>query len=169
MDLQLEQTDVRRAFVNSSRSRAAAATFPKPWPPARSDERDFVAWADPKAPLRAYLVAGPPLADGITDGLTTIELRLGETGGGPRASLCDWCQTQDADGGARLVVAPRAGSRGKAGDSVGVYVCADFDCSLRVRQPLKAHQRSVSGAADTRVDDLRERVGSFVARVLESR
>jgi len=167
MDLQLEQTDVRRAFVNSSRSRAAAATFPKPWPPARTDERDFVAWTDPKAPLRAYLVAGPPLADGIADELVTIELRLGESSGGPRASLCDWCQTQDADGGARLVVAPRAGSRGKAGDSVGVYVCADFACSLRARQPLKAHQRSVSGAPDERIGQLRERVATFVGRVLE--
>ncbi|WP_229052832.1 FBP domain-containing protein [Aeromicrobium sp. Leaf350] len=159
----IEQPDVRRAFVNSSRSRAAAVTFPRPWPPAEVEQRDFLAWTDPKAPLRAYLVVPPPLVAETV----AIELRLGEQGGPPRASLCDWCHTQDAEGGCRLVVAPRAGSRGRAGNSVGVYVCADFDCSLRARRPLKAHQRSVSGAPDLRVEELGERVGQFVARVLD--
>lgn len=159
----VEPAAIRRAFVNSSRSRAAAATFPKQWPPAGHEERDFLGWADPKAPLRAYLVVGPPVAAE----LVAVELRLGESAGPRRSSHCDWCHTQDADGGSRLVVATRAGSRGRAGDSVGLYVCADFGCSARVRRPLLAHQRSVSGAPDRRVDELRERVGAFVERVLE--
>ena len=161
MDL-LEPTDVRRAFVNSSKSRAAAATFPKPWPPEHPDERDFLAWTDPKAPHRAYLVVGAP----ITADLVSIELRLGESAGPRRSSHCDWCHTQDAEGGSRLVVAPRAGARGRSGDSVGVYVCTDFGCSLRARRPLLGHQRSVTGAPDLRIGDLRDRVGAFVERVL---
>lgn len=159
----VDPTTVRRAFVNSSRSRAAAATFPQSWPLADHDDRDFLAWADPKAPLRAYLVVGPPVAAE----LVTVELRLGESAGPRRSSHCDWCHTQDADGGSRLVVAPRAGARGRAGDSVGTYVCADFDCSRRARRPLLAHQRSVTGAPDLRVEELRGRVGAFVDRVLE--
>ena len=63
-------------------------------------------------------------------------------------------------------MAPRAGARGRSGDSVGVYVCTDFDCSLRARRPLLGHQRSVTGAPDLRIDDLRDRVGAFVERVL---
>ncbi|MEG9224450.1 FBP domain-containing protein [Aeromicrobium sp. Sec7.5] len=159
----IDPTAVRRAFVNSSRSRAAAVTFPKPWPPADPDERDFLAWVDPKAPLRAYLVAGAPIADE----LVAIELRLGESTGPRRSSHCDWCHTQDADGGSRLVVAPRAGARGRSGDSVGVYVCADFGCSRRARRPLLAHQRSVTGAPDLRVEELRSHVAAFVERVLD--
>lgn len=158
----VEPATVRRAFVNSSRSRAAAATFPQHWPPADLDERDFLGWADPKAPLRAYLVVGPP----VTAEIVAVELRLGESAGPRRSSHCDWCHTQDADGGSRLVVAPRAGARGRSGDTVGLYVCADFGCSARARRPLLAHQRSVSGAPDLRVDELRERVGAFVERVL---
>ncbi len=158
-----EAAVIRRAFVNSSRSRAAAVTYPASWPLSRHDERDFLAWADPKAPRRAYLVIGPP----ITPDVLAIELRLGETAGPRRASHCDWCHTQDSESGSRLIVAPLAGPRGRAGNSVGVYVCADFDCSLRARAPLKAHQRSVLGAPDLRVDGLRERVAAFTARVLD--
>ncbi|GAA1745544.1 FBP domain-containing protein [Aeromicrobium alkaliterrae] len=161
MDI-LAQTDVRRAFVNSSRSRTAAVTFPQQWPPADAAEVDFLAWADPKAPQRAYLVVAPP----VTDETVAVELRLGESAGPRRAAHCDWCHTQDAAAGSRLVVAPRAGSRGRSGNSVGVYVCTDFGCSERARRPLKAHQRSVSGAPDLRVEELAERVGHFVARVL---
>lgn len=154
---------IRRAFVNSSKSRAAAMNLPRPWPVERLDDLDFLGWTDPKAPQRAYLVVAPPL----TERLVTIELRMADSVGPRRRTMCDWCHTQDAVGGSRLVVAPRAGSRGRSGNSVGLYVCTDFGCSLRARQPLKAHQRSVSGAADRRVDDLRERVAEFVERVLE--
>ena len=160
MDL-VDPATVRRAFVNSSRSRAASATFLPSWPEDHA-ERDFLAWPDPKAPLRAYLVVAPP----VSAELVAVELRLGESAGPRRSSHCDWCHTQDADGGSRLVVAPRAGSRGRAGDSVGTYVCADFACSGRARRPLLAHQRSVTGAPDLRIEELRGRVGTFVDRVL---
>ena len=162
--LALEATDVRRAFVNSSRSRAAAATFPIAWPPADVAHLDFLGWTDAKAPLRAYLVVGPEV---VEDGPVAVELRLGASAPGPRATMCDWCHAADAEGGARLVVAPRAGARGRSGDTVGVYVCADFGCSRRVRRPLKDHQRSVSGMPDTRVADLVASVRAFVDRVRE--
>lgn len=161
---QIRPEHIRRAFVNSTKSRAAAMTLPRPWPMAEPDGLDFLGWTDPKAPQRAYLVVGPPVADA----LVAIELRLAEPVGPPRRTMCDWCQTQDAAGGSRLMVASRAGARGRSGDSVGLYVCTDFGCSSRARRPLKAHQRSVSGAPDTRVADLRERVAEFVARVTES-
>lgn len=140
----------------------ASATLPSTWPPARADELDFIGWADPKAPQRAYLVVGPP----TVDELVSIELRL------PSASarrsgktMCDVCQTPDCPDGALLVVAPRAGARGRGGDSVGICICADFGCSLRARRPLKTHERSVTGRPDTRVESLVERLVAFVDRV----
>ncbi|MCL3820031.1 FBP domain-containing protein [Aeromicrobium wangtongii] len=157
-----EPQALRRAFVNTSRSKAASMALPTPWPPPAADDLDFVGWADPKAPLRAYLVIGPP----TIDDLTAIELRLPSTPARRgRQSMCDLCQTADAPDGSVLMVAPRAGARGRSGDSVGLYICADFACSTRARRPLKDHERSVSGRPDTRVESLVERVASFVDRV----
>ena len=157
-----EQAAVRRAFVNASRSRAASMSLPTPWPPPRSDERDFVGWVDPKAPRRAYLVVGPD----VVDELVTVELRLPSAPGGrTRRTMCDLCHSVDAPDGAALVVAPRAGARGRAGDSVGLCLCTDFDCSLRVREPLKEHQVSVSGRPDDRQEQLVERLRDFMARI----
>lgn len=156
----IETADVRKAFVNSSKSKAASATFPRAWPPADVEDLDFVGWVDPKAPQRAYLVTE------IDDRPTALELRLTEAVGSTRKTLCDLCHPQDSPEGARLMVAPRAGARGRGGDTVGLYMCADFGCSSRVRTELKESQRSVSGLPDTRVDDLRARLRDFVGRVL---
>jgi hypothetical protein len=162
-DMQVpEQGDIRRAFVNTSRSRAASMTLPGAWPPPRSDERDFLGWVDPKAPRRAYLVVGPE----VGDELVATELRLPSAPGGrARKTMCDLCHSVDAPDGAARVVAPRAGARGRAGDSVGICVCLDFDCSLRVREPLKEHQVSVSGRPDDRQTQLVERLRDFLARI----
>jgi len=137
-------------------------SLPSAWPPPRADDLDFMGWADPRAPRRAYLALG-----GDADGdLVAVELRLPSASPSrARRTMCDLCQTVDAQEGALLMVAPRAGARGRAGDSVGLYVCADFACSLRAREPLKEHQRSVSGRPDSRVEDLVERVTAFVERV----
>lgn len=157
-----ETAVVRRAFINSSRSKAASMTFPTPWPPARAEDLDFLGWIDPKAPRRAYLVLGPE----TSGSLIAVELRApGPSSGRRRQTMCDLCQTVDAPDGSRLMVAPRVGSRGRDGDSVGIYVCADFACSLRAREPLKPHQRSLTGAPDTRVAALVDRFVAFVDRV----
>lgn len=158
------QQEVRRAFINSSRSRAAAATFPPVWPPLRAEELEMVGWADPKAPLRAYLVVGPEVLD--QDGPLALELRLpSEAPRGSRATMCDLCRTQDAPDGSRLVVAARAGAPGRAGNTVGLYLCSDFGCSLRARQPWKPHQKPLPEAEDPRVPELVERLRAFVDRV----
>jgi hypothetical protein len=154
-----DQSAVRRAFINTSRSRAASMSLPTPWPPPRPDDRDFVGWVDPKAPRRAYLVVGD-------DELVAIELRLPSAPTGrARKTMCDLCHSVDAPDGAALVVAARAGARGRAGDSVGICICTDFDCSLRVREPLKEHQVSVSGRPDDRQQQLVERLRDFIARI----
>jgi hypothetical protein len=158
------QQEVRRAFVNSSRSRAAAATFPPEWPPPRADELEVVGWADPKAPLRAYLVVGAEVLGEA--GPLALELRLPSASPrGSRATMCDLCRTQDAPDGSRLVVAPRAGALGRAGNTVGLYVCSDFGCSLRARQPWKPHQKPLLDHEDPRVPELVERLRAFVDRV----
>jgi len=158
----LDPDALRRAFINSSRSKAASMSLPSRWPPLRAPDLDFLGWVDPKAPRRAYLVVGPP----SFTALTAVELRAPSvTASRRRQTMCDLCQTSDAPDGSLLMVAPRAGSRGRGGDSVGLYMCADFACSLRAREPLKPHQRSLTGMPDERVPALIERVGAFVDRV----
>ncbi len=157
----LDPRQVRASIVNSTKSRIATMTLPARWPPERLDERDYLGWIDPKAPLRAYVVLG----EEIVDEPVGVELRLADSTGPARTTLCDWCRTDDGTSTARLVVARRAGPRGRAGDTVGQYVCGDLACWTRVRRPLKAHEKSVTGAPDLRVDDLRLRVLEFVDRV----
>ncbi|RYJ04942.1 MAG: FBP domain-containing protein [Actinomycetales bacterium] len=157
----IDQKAARRAFVNASKSRAASATFPAAWPDDL-DERDLVGWVDPKAPLRAYVLTD------VGDDLTMLELRLPGSSGSRRKSMCDLCHAMDAPEGSLLVVAPRSGARGRSGDTVGLYVCADFGCSARAREPLPEHRRPADGVPDTRVEELRERIGAFVARVTGS-
>jgi hypothetical protein len=153
---------LRRAFINSSRSKMASMSLPTQWPPPDAHDLDFLGWVDPKAPRRAYLVIGPD----SFDELISVELRAPSvTASRKRQTMCDLCQTADAPDGSWLMVAPRAGSRGRGGDSVGLYMCADFACSLRARAPLKPHQRSLTGMPDTRVPALVDRVIAFVDRV----
>jgi hypothetical protein len=157
-----DTTALRSAFINTSRSKAASMTLPAVWPPARADELDFMGWADPKAPRRAYLVLGPDTFDEVI----AVELRLPSAPGGRRRqTMCDVCHTSDAPDGSLLMVAARAGSRGRSGDSVGLYLCSDFACSLRAREPLKTHERSLTGMPDTRIPDLVERVTAFVDKI----
>lgn len=154
--------DVRRALINSTRSRATSMTPPAAWPPAGADELDFIGWADPKAPRRAYLVLGPPALDDVV----AVELRLPTAGARPaRRTMCDVCRTTEAPAGSVLMVAPRAGGRGRSGDSVGLCLCTDFACSARARQPLRPHEQSLTGMHDTRVADVVERITAFVDRV----
>lgn len=157
----LSPAEVRASIINGSRSRVASMTLPAAWPVDAVDERDYLGWVDPRAPQRAYLVLGHD----ITPEPVGVELRMPPAVGSGRTTLCDWCRTDDGTSTSRLVVARRTGPRGRAGDTVGQYVCGDLACWRRVRRPLKPHERSVTGAPDTRIDDLRARVLEFVDRV----
>ena len=43
------------------------------------------------------------------------------------------CLTGHASSGVTLLAAPLAGARGREGNTVGTYICADLACSLYVR------------------------------------
>ncbi|MFI6937753.1 FBP domain-containing protein [Streptomyces sp. NPDC050418] len=123
----LTETEIRAAFVNCTKGEATRLHIPRdlaerPWP-----ELDYLGWRDPRAPDRAYLVAE---IDGRPQGvaLRTAPRRPGHV----RASMCSVCLTTK-EGGVSLMVAPKAGRAGKEGNSVGVYLCTDLDCSLYTR------------------------------------
>ncbi|RYF15584.1 MAG: FBP domain-containing protein [Oxalobacteraceae bacterium] len=150
----IDQAAVRRAFVNASRSRTASATFPARWPDDL-DERDLVGWVDPKAPLRAYLVTD------VGDDLAALELRMPGSSGSRRKSMCDLCHAMDAPEGSLLVVAQRAGARGRSGDTVGLYVCSDFECSVAACTSQRVGSNNQVDMVD-RVDSGKQRRGGHV-------
>jgi hypothetical protein len=69
-----------------------------------------------------------------------------------------------------MFTAARAGDAGRAGNSVGTYICADLACSLLIRIAPPAHDWLPDSAAviADRIDGLQMRLRSFGGRVLES-
>ncbi|MET7640106.1 FBP domain-containing protein [Streptomyces sp. NPDC005438] len=123
----LTERQIRGNFVNLTKGQASRLTVPRDLADRPWEDLDYLGWRDPQSPDRAYLVA---VLDGRTRGLA-----LRRPGPGPwrkRRSMCSLCLTSHT-GGVSLMVAPRAGKAGQRGDSVGLYVCEDLDCSLYLR------------------------------------
>ncbi|WP_082752478.1 FBP domain-containing protein [Rhodococcus ruber] len=72
-------------------------------------------------------------------------------------------------GGTSLFTARKAGAGGKAGNSIGTYMCSNFACSLYVRElaPLPGNQPDRALPTETRIRRLGTRLGGFVGRVLD--
>ncbi|GAA4350216.1 FBP domain-containing protein [Angustibacter luteus] len=155
---------MRAAFVNCSRSQLKAL----PPPPGLADldwpNLDYLGWRDPKAPRRAYLVA-PHGAD-----VVGLALRAPQGSGRRKGSaMCALCASVRTTSEVDLFVAPRAGSAGRAHNTVGTYICTDLACSLYVRGlrelDLPQGERLPVPA---RVARLTERLAAFVARAVQN-
>jgi hypothetical protein len=92
------------------------------------DALDFLGWRDPGAPDRSYLVTE---RGGRLVGVT---LRFPSAQRGfLHRSMCSLCLTTHPGGGVSLMTARKAGTAGREGNSVGLYMCTDLACSLYVR------------------------------------
>lgn len=156
----LTADEIRRCFVNLSKSKAKALRVPKE--PAWN-ELDFLGWRDPKAPNRGYLVMPRDGAEPVGIALSTAAT------GAPRrgSALCDLCHSAHLVTDVALFAAPRAGAAGRDGNTVGTYICADLACSLYVRglKELELPQGETAGPEE-RARRLRDRLDSFVNRCL---
>jgi hypothetical protein len=135
--------------------------------PAKLDEivwehLDFLGWRDPKDPARAYLVVrrdGNPLGLALR---TTPER-------GPRrgSGLCNICYSAHPLADVALFAARKSGAAGRAGNTVGTYVCGDLACSLYVRglRELELPQGEMI-STEARIARLEQRLAAFVDRVL---
>ncbi|MGW0812247.1 FBP domain-containing protein [Streptomyces viridiviolaceus] len=124
----LSEQDIRNSFINCSKGEAKRLTVPRdlgerPW-----GDLDFLGWRDPGAPDRSYLVTERG------DRLVGVALRFQPAQRGfLHRSMCSLCLTTHLRGGVSLMTARKAGTAGREGNSVGLYMCTDLACSLYLR------------------------------------
>ncbi|MEU5896559.1 FBP domain-containing protein [Streptomyces venezuelae] len=161
----LTEHDIRTSFVNCSKGEAKRLPLPKNladldhW-----DDLDFLGWFDLSAPDRKYLVAER------AGELVGLSLRSASGNRGfLRRSLCSLCLTTHPGNGVALMTAAKAGPAGRAGNSVGRYICADLDCSLYTRGTKKAvpgGRMEESLTIEQQIERLRRNLDAFLERVL---
>ncbi|MFP5019874.1 FBP domain-containing protein [Pseudonocardia phyllosphaerae] len=100
------------------------------------------------------------------DGATGVVLRAAN-GTARAAAMCALCRTTHSVGGVGLFAAPRSGAKGRQGDTVGTYICADLSCAehVRVEKATAALKPAPGMTVDERRAGLRERAAEFVAAV----
>ncbi|MEU4311391.1 FBP domain-containing protein [Nocardia sp. NPDC024068] len=157
----LTEPEIRASFVNCSKGDAKRLTLPpdlagRPWA-----DLDFLGWADPGLPGRAYLVV-PEEA-----GFAGIALRF-ETGGPRRSQMCTICSTTHSNGGVVLMTARKAGEAGRRGNTTGTYICDDLACSLYARRkktPAMGRAYRDDFDSEDRIRQVQDNVTAFLARV----
>lgn len=161
----LDEKQIRTSFVNCTKGDAGRLRLPLDFAALPWANLDFLGWVDPGTPLRAHLVVPRP------HGPLGIALRVPAAGraSAVRSRMCQLCLTAHAASGVRLLAAPLAGARGRRGNTVGVYVCADLACSLYLRgrrQPkLRTVPQEESLTEAERVARMRGNLEDFVGKV----
>ena len=158
----LTPADIRAALVNVTKSERAALTVPVGFERTEWGVLDFYGWRDPKFPQRGYLVRTrdePPTAVAVST-----------TGSGPpgRKSMCNICHAVDNSTAVALFTARRAGPTGRNGNTVGIYICTDLNCSAQLRQPNNRAGRirlDTDEDVDAAAAEMLERLDVFIAAV----
>ncbi|GGR79878.1 hypothetical protein GCM10010169_25110 [Micromonospora fulviviridis] len=131
----LTEPAIRASFVNCTKGEAKRLALPRDLAERPWADLDFLGWRDPAAAERAYLVAGSGT------GLVGVALRVAPQTGRVRRSMCSLCLTTHTGDGVSLMTARKAGRDGRAGNSVGSYLCTDLACSLYLRGKKNAGRR----------------------------
>ncbi|MFI1442960.1 FBP domain-containing protein [Streptomyces fructofermentans] len=134
----LTEQDIRSSFINCSKGEAKRLAIPRDLAERPWADLDFLGWRDPGAPDRSFLVTERG------DGLVGVTLRFpSQQRGFLHRSMCSLCLTTHSGNGVSLMTARKAGTAGREGNSVGIYMCADLACSLYLRgkKPLESGSR----------------------------
>lgn len=157
----LTESDIRSSFVNATRGEVSRMPLPG-LHEAMWDQREYLGWRDPGAPLRGYLVhweGEEPV--GIVLRASEVGLAHGIT------AMCSLCRTPQPSGQVTLFSAPRAGQAGRDGNTVGTYICDDLACShiIRILPPAQPMQPDPAEIVERRASALLERVTAFTTGV----
>ncbi|WP_351231210.1 FBP domain-containing protein [Streptomyces sp. NPDC002133] len=159
----LTEQDIRASFVNCSKGEAKRLAVPRDLAEQPWDDLDFLGWRDPAAPDRSYVVAE---RDGRIVG---VSLRFpSRQRGYLHRSMCSLCLTTHPGGGVSLMTARRTGQAGRDGNSVGIYMCTDLDCSLYVRskkQSVPGGRLQESLTVEEQIERTRGNLHAFLDRL----
>ncbi len=161
----VEDPSLRASFVNCTKGEVARINLPHPSAPIRWESLDFLGWRDPKTPDRGYIVTP------WQDRLVGIALRAASRSSKSltKSSMCSICMTVHAASGVTLFTAALAGGAGRAGNSVGNYMCDNLQCSRYIRGELKSEALvtpTESLTLDERIARLRSKLDPFIERIL---
>ena len=159
--LPLDTTTIKTTFVNASRKVVADITLPAVLESIDWTQLDYLGWIDPKMKRRSYAVVpvhGEPVG---------IVLRQADASP-PRRAQCSWCRDVKLPNDVVLYSAQRAGAAGRNGDTVAIWICAEFQCSVNVRKlPSMAYIGfDVDAARQERISMLQERSAGFIREIL---
>jgi len=159
--LPLDTITIKTTFVNASRKVVADITLPADLATIDWAQLDYLGWIDPKMKRRSYAVVP---VDGEPVG---IVLRQADASP-PRRAQCSWCRDVKLPNDVVLYSAQRAGAAGRNGDTVAIWICAEFQCSVNVRKlPSMAYIGfDVDAARQERISMLQERSAGFVTEIL---
>ena len=157
--LSLDEKTIRAAFVNATRKELTELTLPD-LTEINWEKLDYLGWRDRRLAKRAYIVVP---ANG---GLIGVVLKQAEANPRSRAQ-CSWCQDIHLPNDVVLFSAKRSGDGGRVGNSVGILICSNFECSVNVRKaaPMAYIGFDVEGARIERIAVLRERAATFASEV----
>jgi hypothetical protein len=159
----LDETTIRASMVNTVQGEADRMPLPGlhevVW-----EDREYLGWRDPGSTHRGYLVYWRG------DTPVGIALRAAEARLRPGSAVCSLCNTPQPASQVTMFTATRAGDAGRAGNSVGTYICADLACSLliRIAPPASEMQPDPAAIVANRIAVLTTRLEAFTGRVLET-
>lgn len=167
----ITEAEIRSSFVNCSRGEAKRLNLPRDLDDQPWADLDFLGWTDHAAPGRSYLVMprefGPTEFGSPGPALAGIALRY-EKSATRKAQMCSICLTTHPNGAVRLMAAQKAGEAGRRGNTVGIHMCEDLDCSLygrRRKTPSMGRMFREDFDPAERVLQIQANIAGFLARV----
>lgn len=157
-------TQIRAALRNVDDRARNAMQLPRDLPSLDWSTRDVLAWRDPRAHHRGYIVRW---ADNHPQGLM---LHIGPASGrADRAVMCSLCRFTARFDEVVLLSAPKPGRSGQRGDTVGLLACADLSCHERLRSAPAPGPFDPDPATiiSRRIAGFEERIEGFFAAVLQ--
>ncbi|WP_430331526.1 FBP domain-containing protein [Rhodococcus sp. ACT016] len=157
----ITERDIRASFVNCSKGDAKRLPAPRDLDDRPWDDLDFLGWTDQSFPGRGYLVVPRE------DGLVGIAMRFEPNGSG-KSQMCVICMTTHTRGNVALMAANKVGESGRAGNTVGIYMCIDLACSLYARgkkRPALGSRYREDLSEDEKIERVQENLNAFVERL----
>lgn len=159
---EVTESEIRTSFINCSKGDAKRLNVPPDLTSTRWEDFDFLGWSDPKMKGRSYIVVHE------SDSLVGVVLQSGP--GTRRTQMCGLCLTTHTGGGVALFSGRRAGALGRAGNTVGTYICADLLCSLYLRgkkTPTLGNRYREDLPVEEKTARLNENLAAFIGRIRE--